>query len=81
MRNARRARQYQLLNVALKSQVVEVAAVQAGERGYRENFQRAFFLGGGLHDRIVAVNRRQIHAFLAQSPDRPAHGRRDIEKF
>ncbi len=81
LERAPRARQHQLLDVAGETEVVEVAAVEAGEHGHRQHLDVA--LGGGrrLHDPLVAVHGGERHAAIAQLPHRGRHGRRHVEEL
>src|SRR5262249_8627464 len=70
---AARARQHQRLDVTTESQVVEVALVEAGQHGHREDLHIALGLARGDEHRLVAVHRGERDSSVAQ----PAYRGRD----
>jgi hypothetical protein len=76
-----RAREHKLLDIAIKSQVIEIATIQAGQHRNREHLDVALGFRGGLHDRLIAMHGREVHAAIAQLANRRRNGGRHVEEF
>jgi len=62
-------RENEPLDIALKTQVVEIALVETCKRRNRENFYISFFFSGRFKHRLVAMHRRKSHTPFAK----PSH--------
>src|SRR5882672_6026247 len=81
LHRAPRAGQHQALDVAGEAEIVQVAAVEAGQHGDGEDFHLALFLRRRLHHGLVAVHGGEADAASAQVGDGAAHGLRHVEEL
>jgi hypothetical protein len=66
----------------VEAHVIEITLVETGQRSHCQYFQvTRLGLGGGLHDRLVAVNRGEMRATLGKVLDRARHCFRNVEEF
>jgi hypothetical protein len=65
----------------LEAQIVEVAAVEAGEHRDGEDLQVALRRRRGLHDSLVAMDGGEGHPALRQERDGAADRRRNVEQL
>ncbi len=76
-----RARQNQFAHITPKAEVIEVAAIEAGQGGNSQNFDIALGATGRFHDALVTVHGCVGDAPVSQVADRGGNGSRHIEKL
>src|SRR5690606_10879956 len=75
-------RQHQVLDIALEAEVIEIAAVEAGQDGYGQHLEVAsLVLCRGFHDRLVSVHGDEACTPVLQLPHRGSNGRGNIEEL
>jgi organic radical activating enzyme len=74
-------REDQPLDVDVEAQIIEVAPVEAGEDGDRQDLQVALFAAGGLEDAVVAVDGDEGERPLPQVAHRRPDRFRDVEEL
>ena len=75
-------RQHERADVTVEAEIVEIAAVEAGQHGDAEHLEHvALVLGGGLHDRLIAVDGDEARAAILQLADGSAHRGRYVEEL
>ena len=75
------ARQDQRSCIALESEIVQIALVQAGQGGYGQNAHVALGIGGCPQHAVVAVHRAKVHPAPGQLPHGRRHGCRNVEQL
>src|SRR5207253_7971576 len=61
-----------------ETEVIEIAAIEAGEHSHREDLEIALLLRRGLHDALVAMHGDERDAAAAQVRHRPRDRLRDV---
>jgi len=74
-------RENEPLDIALKSQVVEIALVETCERRDREDFYVPLLFYCRLEHRLIAVHRSESHTPFAKPSHRSPNRLRDIEEL
>ena len=75
-------RQHQRGDIAVETEIVQIAAIETRQHRYGEHFQRvAFVFGRCLHDRLVAVHGDEACAAVLELAHRRTDRRGNIEEL